>query len=104
VATGTKTGSIRILSNPADAGAVAFTFGHNVGALGTHPTNWACTPTNFVERPTVDVGTSPQMALRKTDTGSRVGSVELLGVYVDYYKVFTQWTPAATPKNTLLRM
>lgn len=84
VATGTKTGSVAFQSNPVQSGVDAFTFGNNVGALGTWPTNWRTVWGTAQYLPSVTKGSSPVLALRKTDTGSRVASCDFLGAYVEY--------------------
>lgn len=90
VATGTKTGSCALFSNPAELSYKPFTFGEDVGALGTWPTNWRkTTPSPLVdnfhtENPTVDLAVAPVVAIRKTDTGNRVVSVCFLALIVEY--------------------
>ena len=81
---GTKTGSFAILSNPTQATVDTFTAGANAGALGTWPSNWDTQWGAAQSSPIVDVSTSPVMALRKTDTGNRVLSVDFMGIYVEY--------------------
>lgn len=83
VATGTKTGSFGMQANPADTYAT-FTFGDNVGALGTWPTNWRWARGTVTYSPSVTLGSSPVIAVRKTDTGTRVASVDRIGVYAEY--------------------
>jgi len=92
VSTGTKTGKFRLESNPAATGGTytTFTFGDDISALGTWPTNWVFDSSAVEYNPSVTLGNSPVVALRKTDTGTRVGSVDFVGVYVDY-------TPATAP-------
>lgn len=92
VATGTKTGIMELRSNPgAGAGAPAssnsFVFGNNYGALGTWPALWSRALGSVVANPTVVLGTSPQAALLKTDSGTRVASICFMGLVVD-------WSPA----------
>ncbi len=84
VATGTKTGSFLILSNPAQSVADTFTFGADVGALGTWPSNWTTTWGTAQYDPSVVLGTSPVVRIRKTDTGTRVASVCFAGAYLEY--------------------
>lgn len=83
VATGTKTGSFGGESNPSWT-YDTFTFGDNVGALGTYPTNWAWSRGAIQYGPSVTVGSSPVVAIRKTDTGTRVASVCSLFMNVEY--------------------
>jgi hypothetical protein len=84
VATGTKTGSFGLQSNPSQSYST-FTFGDNIGALGTWPTGWRTHLGNPIYNPAVTLGSSPVLAVRKTDTGTRVASVDFMGVYVEYY-------------------
>lgn len=86
--TGTKTGSFGLQANPAAAGYDTFTFGDNAGALGTWPSNWRWLLGTPVYAPSPTLGSSPVLAVRKTDAGTRAASVDFMGVYVDF-------TPAA---------
>lgn len=88
VATGTKTGSFGLQSNPAAAGYDTFTFGDDVGASANWPTSWRWKIGTPVYAPAPTLGSSPILAVRKTDTGTRVVQVAFMGVYCDY-------TPAA---------
>lgn len=84
VATGTKTGSFAILSNPTQSGVDTFTFGADAGAVGTWPTNWAGNFGTAQHLPSVVLGTSPVVAVRKTDAGSTSADVTVLGLMVEY--------------------
>lgn len=90
VGTNTKTGSFGFQSNPSAAYS-AFTYGGDVGALGTWSTNWDFA-TSSVDAPSVTLGSNLILAVRKTDTGTRVASVCFLGAIVDY-------TPAAAASD-----
>lgn len=81
--TGTKTGSFGGQSNPSWT-YDTFTYGDDVGALGTYPTNWRWAISTAQVTPTVTLASDFILALRKTDTGSRVASADFLGAYVDY--------------------
>jgi len=83
VSTGTKTGSFGLQSNPSQTYAT-FTFGDDVGGLGTFPTNWRTKLSSPVYSPSVTKGSSPVLAVRKTDTGTRVASVDFMGLNVEY--------------------
>lgn len=83
VATGTKTGSFALQSNPAGS-YFAFTYGEDVGASGTYPTNWSWHRAAIVEMPAVDKSQALILAVRKTDTGTRLAWVDFLGAYVDF--------------------
>jgi len=83
VNTGTKTGSFGLQSNPSQTYGT-FTFGDNVGALGTFPTNWRSSFGPAAYSPSPTRGSSPVLAVRKTDTGTRVASVDFMGLYVEY--------------------
>lgn len=83
VSTGTKTGSFGCQANPAETYGT-FTFGADAGALATYPTTWTWTKNTIIQAPSVTLGTSLIIAARKTDTGTRVASIDFLGAYVDY--------------------
>jgi hypothetical protein len=83
-ATGTKTGSFLILSNPAQGVADTFTFGEDVGALGTWPTNWRPKWGTAQLSPSVTLGTAPVLRLRKVTASTAVGSVDFMGLMVEY--------------------
>jgi hypothetical protein len=87
VGTGSKTGKFGFVSNPADAsggGTTSFTYGADQGALGTYGTNWTGTAGVLHQNPIIALDTSPVLAVRKTDTGTRVASVCFMGAYVEY--------------------
>lgn len=88
VTTNTKTGSFGFQANPAVA-YHTFAFGNDAGALGTYPSLWSWDVGAVQYAPSVTIGSSLILAARKTDTGTRVGSICFLGAYVDY-------TPAAS--------
>lgn len=103
VATGVKTGSVLIASNPTQATADTFTFGEDIGALGTFTTNWRPKIGEAQSGAGVTIGTAPVVHLRKTDTGTRVASVCAVGIYVEY----TAAGPAASllypPRSPTIR-
>lgn len=84
VSTGTKTGSVAMVANPNPASYQAFTFGGDIGALGTFPSNWQGTGPALVDSPSVTLSTNPQIAVRKTDAGTRVASICFIGLKVEY--------------------
>ena len=84
VATGTKDGSVRVSSNPTDAGAYTFDFGDDVGALGDFPSNWKTHVGPTVSAPSVTKASSPVITIRKTVASTRATDVCFAGVYVDY--------------------
>jgi hypothetical protein len=83
VATGSKSGSFGLQANPVTT-YEAFSFGNDAGALGTYATNWVLLTGTTVQAPSVTVGSNLIVAVRKTDTGTRVASVCLLAAYVDF--------------------
>lgn len=83
IATGAKTGQVKVASNPAGA-FKTFTFGDDIGALNTWPQTWRGRWTAGEDNPSVTLGTSPTIELDKTDTSTRVASVCALGLYVGY--------------------
>lgn len=83
IATNTKTGSFGGQSNPSWT-YDTFTFGADAGAVGSFPTNWSWTRGTFQNTPAVTLTSNLVLAVRKTDAGTRVASVDFMGVYVDY--------------------
>jgi hypothetical protein len=87
VGTGTKTGSLGLQANPSQTYAT-FTYADDIGALatfgGAFDTNWKTKNGAPVYAPSVTLGSSPVLAVRKTDAGTRVASVCAMGLYVDY--------------------
>ena len=81
VSTGAKTGSFGMQANPADTYGT-FTYGA-AAALGTFNANWRANHV-ITSSPSVTLGNNPVIAVRKTDTGTRVASVCAMGMYVDY--------------------
>lgn len=88
-ATGTKAGTVTIVSNPAGSAGSSFDFGENVGTQGTYIGNWRWTDINAtskVEAPSVTLGTAPVVRITCTSgaTGSRSASCDFLGMIVEY--------------------
>jgi hypothetical protein len=86
VTTGTKAGDVWISSNPAQAaGAAAFNYGDDLGAAGAYPGNkWQASYGAVATSPSVALGTSPVLTIRKTTATSRETHVCLAGAYVEY--------------------
>lgn len=82
-ATGTTTGSVGMFSNPAGS-LKAFTYGADLGALGTWDTNWEWTYADPIYDPAVDLSVAPVMNVRKTDAAANVGSVCFMGALVEF--------------------
>lgn len=91
VATGTKTGTFKIFSNP-DSGTAdnvaaggSNQFGPSAGgAVGTHPANWRGQGGTIVHSPSVTKSTAPVARITKTDTGTRAADLDFMGIMVDY--------------------
>lgn len=86
VATGTKTGTYAMVSNPAVAASAAFNFGNDGGAASTHPSSWIqlyAAPTDVVPA-TVRPGVAPVARVTKTDTGTRAADVDALWVMAEF--------------------
>lgn len=83
--TGTKAGSVSMVSNPA-IGAATFNFGDDVGAQGTYLGNWKWKATAASDAPSVTIASAPVIRITCTSgaTGSRSASCCFLGAYVDY--------------------
>jgi hypothetical protein len=91
VATSTKTGTFKIVSNPDSGSADTVSdSGTNVfgpagsGAVGTYPSNWIAQRGTIVYAPSVDVNAAPVARITKTDTGTRAADLCFMGIYVDY--------------------
>lgn len=88
IATGTKTGSVELTGNPVIT-AAGFTFGSDAGAHGAHVGGlWTAAFGAMTTSPSVTLGSSPTMKLVKTDTTTRVGCIDFMGLLV-------AWTPVA---------
>lgn len=88
-ATGSKTINVVYFSNTGTDGSsyalAAFDVAPTSGAQGTWPTNWwtkwsAVTAYN----PSLTLGTGPVLRLNRNSTDTRVASVDLVGLYVEY--------------------
>lgn len=101
VATGTKTGTVEIVSNPA-AATRTFDYGDNAGQATTYPVLWKAAPSVVVASPSVTLGTSPVVRVAKTDTGTREAHVAWLGIYVAYTPGVA--APALATRRTLLNV
>jgi hypothetical protein len=82
ISTGTKTGTILTLANPAGSGA-AFTYGDAGGAAGTWPTNWVVNRSDLLLAPSVTRGTGASVQVQCV-TSTRNVDVCFMGVYVEY--------------------
>ena len=99
IATGTKTLTFAIKSNPAGSFETAFNAGGDVGAVGAYATNWTITRGTIINSPTVTVGSSAVMSVRRNSTESRLADVCFMGIFVDYST--TPATFRATPPRVL---
>lgn len=86
IATNTKTGSCGFQSNPTETYGT-FTYGNDVGAVGTWPSNWRWFLNAVIYSPSVTRSSNPVLALRKTDAGTRFASADFLGAYCEYLPV-----------------
>lgn len=85
--TNTKAGKFGLQANPASAGGggeTTFNYGNDGGASGAWPTGWAWKSSTVAYDPSVTLGSNPVLAIRKTDTGTRVAQVDFMGVYCEY--------------------
>jgi hypothetical protein len=105
VSVGTKTGSIQVFDNPSTLQIDTFTYGGDVGALGTFPSNWRWAfgspvdPYNF----TININNNPILAARKTDAGTRVASICFLGLMIHYDPFIRDVPPPIKPDFIYLR-
>lgn len=89
ISTGTKSGAVTVVSNPAQAAETTFTYGNDGGALGTWPSVWITTYGALTLNPSVTLATSPVVRVGKRTATTRVVSCCLLGLYVDYVPAVT---------------
>lgn len=90
VSTGTKTGNVDLLDNPVNAGVANFTYGNDLGAVGTYPSNWQAARSVPTVAPTV-IRTSGVSIRAQMFSSTRNADICFMGAYVDY-------TPAAAGK------
>jgi hypothetical protein len=84
IATGTKAGALKIVSNPTQSGEDAFNFGNDVGAQGAETGNWFTSFGTIQNAPSVTLGTSPVLRVGKRTATTRSVSADFMGMYVDY--------------------
>lgn len=84
IATGTKTLTWGIKSNPTGSFETNVSAGGDVGAAGAYPTNWTVSRGAMIATPTVTISGSPIMSARRPLTESRLADVAFMGIYVDY--------------------
>lgn len=84
IATGTKTLTFAVKSNPAGSFETNFSAGADAGAVGTFPTNWTTTRGTVISSPSVTLANSPVMTARRPLTESRLADVCFMGLYIDY--------------------
>lgn len=108
-ATGTKTGTFAIVSNPSSGtadtikGPTSSNFGPDAGgAVSAYPTNWIVQRGTVVYSPSVTLGTSPVGRISKSDTGTRAADCCFMGIYVDYVPgvpntPYRSWVPTLGP-------
>jgi len=106
-ATGTKAGTVTIVSNPAGSPGTSFNFGADLGLQGTYVGNWRWTTTgpgantSIVEPTSVTIGTAPVVRITCTSgaTAARSASCCFLGMIVE----FTPVAPTSFPPVSLTR-
>jgi hypothetical protein len=106
IATGAKLLTFSVKSNPAQgAFETNFTAG-NGSAAGTYPTNWVITRGTIISGPSVTLGTSPVMTMRRPETASRRADVCFMGIYVDYTPVAGDPTsfPPVPPVHPMMHL
>jgi len=96
IQTGTKTGTVELTSNPIvnalTLGAAGNGVGSDAGAHGLYANtnsssnHWSSETVagQFIDNPSVVIGSSPVMKVIKTDVTTRVACVCFMGIYVDY--------------------
>lgn len=93
-ATGTNTGAVAGVSNPAITATTAFNL--ETGAIaGTEPTGWKSVRTAPTYAPSVTLGTSPVVRVQKEVANTSAAMVDLMGLLVEYQPP----APVVTVKN-----
>lgn len=83
-------------SNPSGAEIVPA----SVAAAGTYPTGWITDRSVAVYSPSVTLGTSPQLTVRKATASTDVAAVCCLGLYVEYRSPIAVAVGQATETDT----
>lgn len=83
-ATGTKTGSGSLISNPAQGGSTAFTYGNDAGVHGAEPGLWKTAQGPIIVSPSVTIPTAPVLRVTKDTGTTRVVCVDFMGIYVNF--------------------
>lgn len=97
VSTGSKDISFAVNSNPAIGATASTVNGGAVDVIGNNLAGWYNYFGLVANSPSITPGTSPILAIRKTDTGTRVLSVCAAGIYFDYtVAAGTAYTESAT--------
>lgn len=83
IATGAKLLTFSVKSNPAQ-GAFESNQSVGTGAVGTFPSLWSTRRGTIISTPSVTLGTSPVMTVRRPETASRRADCCLMGMWVDF--------------------
>lgn len=86
VATGTKVGALKIVSNPAQTGENTFNFGDDVGACGIFPSSWGGV-LGTGQGGSIIAGTAPVVRVGKRTATARVVDICFVGLWIDYSSV-----------------
>jgi hypothetical protein len=92
------TGATRIVSNPAEGSETSISFSTG-GIAGTSPTNWKRQGNTMIDRPAVNLLTSPVLRVGKRQNTTRVGMCDFMGLMVG----FTQVTKASVTTQAVKR-
>jgi hypothetical protein len=84
VGTGTKSGGTQLQTNPTAGALSSWSYGDDVGAAGTYPTNWRWDRGVVTYAPTIARGGGARFDIFKTDGTNRAALVSFAGVYVEY--------------------
>ena len=93
LSTGTKLLQLQVISNPAGTNSASLDVQPTTGAQGVFPTGWINRDGAIDLAPSVTLGTSPVLRIRRPETASRVASVAQAGLYVE-------WEPAVETDAT----
>lgn len=88
IATNTKAGAVRVVSNPDTGTESTFNFGDDGGAHGSDAAGaggvWKTMGTVVANSPSVTLGTAPVLRVGKRTATTRVVCVDFMGILVDY--------------------
>ncbi len=93
--TGTNTGTVEGVSNPAMTARTGFNL-EATAVAGTEPAGWKSARTAVAYAPAVTRSTQPVLRARKVDASTRANMIDLMGVLVEYVPAVTTVSRSAS--------